>query len=203
MSGFSAIVPVADMAAANAALEALGFGPDNFSVPAFTGAAASHGLFHAWNDPNFQAAVAAIPNVTIVDDVTDPANSVHEACTQVNAAWGAGAPLLAGAVTPGLYQDADGTLWNVIQPYDTAIWPDPWVIPALVRRARKPGVAEVWVQPIDAFDSYQLVVPFTGLPEQCKHNGQTWVTTANTNVWEPGVFGWVVVPDVGPGDGPP
>ena len=44
-----------------------------------------------------------------------------------------------------------------------------------------------WVQPTGAGDAYTLGALVT-------HNGQTWENTgSNANVWEPGVFGWVVV----------
>ncbi len=26
-----------------------------------------------------------------------------------------------------------------------------------------------------------------------KHNGQTWVSDVDNNVWEPGVYGWSVI----------
>lgn len=40
-----------------------------------------------------------------------------------------------------------------------------------------------WVQPTGAHDAYALGVEVT-------HNGKTWVSTADSNVWEPGVYGW-------------
>ncbi len=43
-----------------------------------------------------------------------------------------------------------------------------------------------WVQPTGAQDSYQI-------GDRVTHNGNTWESTANNNVWEPGVFGWVIV----------
>jgi len=43
-----------------------------------------------------------------------------------------------------------------------------------------------WVQPLGAQDSYQI-------GDRVTHNGNTWESTANNNVWEPGVFGWVIV----------
>lgn len=45
---------------------------------------------------------------------------------------------------------------------------------------------EAWVQPTGAQDAYPLGAVVT-------HNGQTWENTgSDANVWEPGVFGWVV-----------
>ena len=45
-----------------------------------------------------------------------------------------------------------------------------------------------WVQPTGAHDAYPLNAEVT-------HNGQNWRNTgSNANVWEPGVFGWIVIP---------
>ena len=40
-----------------------------------------------------------------------------------------------------------------------------------------------WVQPTGAHDAYALGAIVT-------HNGQLWISTADANVWEPGVYGW-------------
>ena len=77
MSNFSASIPAADMQAANAELEEAGHGPNNFSVPAYAGPSPSVALLHAWGDPVFEAAVAAIPNVTIVQG-TEPTMSTTD-----------------------------------------------------------------------------------------------------------------------------
>lgn len=86
--------------------------------------------------------------------------------------------------------------------------------PALIRRARRPGVAESWVQPLGAHDAYKLLDPFTGQPDEwpawkpwdgnnanlyqvgakASHNGKRWVSNTPNNHWEPGVFGWVEQP---------
>jgi len=62
---FSAVIPASDMAAANATLESQGYGPSNFSVPVYDGPRATHATLHAWSDAAFQAAVEAIPGVTV------------------------------------------------------------------------------------------------------------------------------------------
>ncbi len=194
---FSAMIPVAQMASANTALEAAGFGPRNFAVPAYTGPNPTYGVFHAWDDPAFRAAVEAIPNVVIVDDQADPQASVNAVVNTVSGDWGGDAKPLTGTVTPGLYKDANGAMWWVIQTYNTATWPDPAVIPALIRRARTPSEIAPWVQPIDQFDAYKLVNAFTGQPDRVTFNGQTWRVSqadgSGNNVWQPGVFGWVIV----------
>jgi len=195
----AAMIPVADAAAANATLEAAGFGPRNFAVPVYTTRAEpTHAALHAWgsNLGDFYAAVKALPNVVWSEAEGGPTDRVNAAVAGVSGKW-QGQPL-EGQITAGnLYTDADGGLWWAIQNYDANIWPDPTAIPALIRRARVPGTVQPWVQPIDQFDAYKLVNPFTGEPDQVTHSGQTWRVVqadgAGNNVWEPGVFGWAAV----------
>jgi hypothetical protein len=135
-------------------------------------------------------AAASLSNVTIG---VISGNAVAQA---VGAKWGATAPTLTGSVTPGLYRTDDG-LWWVIQAYNTAVYPDPTLIPALIRRARVPGERAPWVQPLDQFDAYKLVNAFTGAADECTHNGAAWRVTqadgAGNNVWTPGQYGWAQV----------
>ena len=199
MNNFVAIIPVEEMEQANASLEAQGYGPNNFSVPAFNGANPAFGLFHAWADPVFETVVEAIPNVVIQYDTGDPVATVTAACDSVGAQWAQSALPLVGVVTPGLYYDVVDNLvryWYVIQQYDTVTWPDPTApgLEALVVPARMPGVVTKWVQPLNQFTAYYLVNPFTGAPDEVEHNGQAWFVNqadgAGLNIWEPGVFGW-------------
>lgn len=196
---FSASIPVANMQAANDLLNNTAqtpgkksFGPNNFSVPAYTGPSPSFGLLHAWSDPEFEAAVAAIPNVVIQQELTNPIATTSALAGE----WSADAKPLTGSVTPGLYKDTANALWWVIQAYNTATYPDPILIPALIRLAKVPGEVLPWVQPLDQFDAYKLVNAFSGKPDECTHKGTTWVVTqadgSGNNVWEPSVFGWTV-----------
>mgnify|MGYP002511139617 CR=1 FL=1 len=41
----------------------------------------------------------------------------------------------------------------------------------------------VWTQPLGAGDAYN-----TG--DKVEHGGKAWVSTVDSNVWEPGVYGW-------------
>lgn len=124
--------------------------------------------------------------------------------------WAQAAPQLTGNVTPGLYQDASGVAWVVIQPYNASVYTDPTVIPALVRKLREPG-AQPWVQPIDQYDSYRVMNPYTGQPDECTDAGKTWRTNVDFNVWAPGTYGWdeidadgnVVTPGAPPPATPP
>lgn len=191
MNNFSAIIPIAQMQAANAALEAQGFGPNNFSVPAYDNKAATHAALHAWNDPVFKAAVAAIANVEIAEG-SNPIITTQLVIDDAGAQWGATAPTWpdGGPVVAGELYQLDGTLWGVIQSFNTTTFPNhPSTYPALVRRVRNPQVVEAWQQPIDQYDSYLLVNAFTGLPDECLHEGKQWKTLVNNNGWEPGAVG--------------
>lgn len=200
MSNFSASILATNMQAANDLLNNTAqnpgkksYGPNNFSVPSYAGPSPSVALLHAWGDPEFEAAVSAIAGVTITQG-TDPTASTIAAATAKGSTWGSDAKPLTGTVTPGLYKDASGALWWVIQSYNTATYPDPPAIPALIRQAKIPGQALPWVQPIDQYDAYKLSNPFTGAGDLCTDGGFKWQVTqadgSGNNVWQPGVFGW-------------
>lgn len=216
----AASIPVANLMAANAELEAKGFGPNNFRIPVYTtGPAPTHATLHCGGNVrdasgneeypgshNFLATIKALDGVQFydpdepeADQISAPKARVREACPS-GSKFGFYVEPLAGSVTAGnLYYTVDGDsrlLWWVIQSYDADVYSDPTVIPALVRRARVPGVVEPWVQPIDQYDAYKLENPFTGQPDRVTHAGQTWDVTqadgSGNNVWAPGVFGWVI-----------
>ena len=194
---FSASISTSNLQSANAELERQGFGPNNFSVPAYAGPSPSVAILHCWNDPGFEAAVAAIPGGTIQQGLATPSETVVQLCNTKGVDWGGDAPLLTGSVTPGLYYDTAGVLWWVIQAYNTSTYPNPALIPALIRRAKIPGRRIPWVQPLDQFDDYKLLNPFTGKPDECTHQAKSWKVSqadgAGNNIWEPGVFGWVEI----------
>ena len=52
---------------------------------------------------------------------------------------------------------------------------------------RDPYNTEAWRQPIDQFDSYKLVNPFTGKADECVYGGKFWRSKVDNNVWEPAV----------------
>ncbi len=65
--------------------------------------------------------------------------------------------------------------WNPVDA--VSLWarvliPDPEVIPE-------------WVQP-DSTNPYMK-------GDKVAHNGHTWISTVDNNVWEPGVYGWEIV----------
>lgn len=61
---------------------------------------------------------------------------------------------------------------NAVSLWARVLIPDPEVIPE-------------WVQP-DSTNPYM-----TG--DRVTHNGKTWESTIDNNVWEPGVYGWIEV----------
>lgn len=204
---FSVTIPVANIAAANAALQAAGWGPGNFTVPVWTSGAMPvvAALHHIGNDVAFRAACVALAGAT-VRDYGQLAVGMDATATAAGGRWGGNAPLLQGQVTPGLYRavPADGGgLWTVIQAFDRAVFGAALsTYPALVRQARVPGEVAPWVAPIDANDAYKLVNPFTGQPDRATFAGRAYRVSqadgAGNNVWPPsgtGSFGWA---DEGP-----
>ena len=51
------------------------------------------------------------------------------------------------------------------------------------REVIEEGGIPAWVQPTGAHDAYK-----TG--DQVSHNGDTWTSTVDGNVWEPSAYGW-------------
>lgn len=195
-----AIIPIANLGTANATLNGQGFGPRNFSVPAYTGAAATHGALHAWTNATLESAVQAIPTVVTEVSDGDPVTRVAALIAAQSAKWGDQAPALpsSGTVTAGDLYRFEDLLWSVIQTFSRTTYnAHPSTYPVLIRTVHEPGVVAPWKQPIDQYDAYKLVNPFNGQPDQCTHNGQTWTVSAadgsGNNVWEPGVFGWMRV----------
>ena len=78
------------------------------------------------------------------------------------------------------YEDV---LYRVHQSHRSqADWPPPDV-PALYVRIDPPGVIPEWRQPQGTHDAYQM-------GDKVTHNDKIWESTADNNVWEPGVYGW-------------
>lgn len=78
----------------------------------------------------------------------------------------------------------DEILYEVIQAHTTQDGWEPPNVPALFKRVWTEEYPE-WVQPTGAHDAYAKGA-------KVSHNGKKWVSTADANVWEPGVYGWEV-----------
>ena len=121
-----------------------------------------------------QATIAAV----VADPETDP--EVVAEVTGVFNDWRTATPYRAGAVAA-----FDGTLWRCVQAHTSQ---DDWAPPATpalwaaLRVTAGPTVDE-WVQPTNAQDAYKK-------GDKVTYSGATWTSTADANVWAPGVYGW-------------
>ena len=77
-------------------------------------------------------------------------------------------------------------IYEAIQAHTTQEDWHPDIVPALWNKFTPAGIIPDWVQPAGAHDAYQV-------GDKVKHNGKTWESTINDNVWEPGVYGWVEI----------
>ena len=128
---FSASCPVALVEAANEALELAGWGPDNFAVPlrpngASQGQGGTHAAFsHLADDAAFQAAVTAIPGVT----VTTGAQLVRNFTTHVAAQaleWTDPTNWFLAPVMIGDQRTSGGKVWESLVDFNTYEPPFKW-----------------------------------------------------------------------------
>lgn len=75
-----------------------------------------------------------------------------------------------------------GKLYRVVQAHTSQADWAPDGTPALYTEVSVEEWPE-WRQPAGAHDAYPLGAKVT-------HNGKRWTSTADANVWEPGVYGW-------------
>jgi len=92
--------------------------------------------------------------------------------------WQAGASYYVGDVFA-----YDGVEYECIQSHTSQAGWEPPNAPSLWKVHKKEGDVPEWVQPTGAQDAYAK-------GDKVTHNGKTWVSTADNNVWEPGVYGW-------------
>ena len=74
-------------------------------------------------------------------------------------------------------------LYRVVQAHTTQAGGEPDIAPALFTEVAKPGEIPDWKQPTGAQDAYM-----TG--DKVRYDGKVWVSTVDSNVWQPGVYGW-------------
>lgn len=79
------------------------------------------------------------------------------------------------------YQYSD-KLYKCVQAHTTQADWTPDKTPALWVEVSLDEFPE-WKQPAGAHDAYAK-------GDKVKHNGKKWESTADANVWEPGVYGW-------------
>lgn len=76
-------------------------------------------------------------------------------------------------------------LYEVIQAHTTQDDWTPDVTPALFKQVWVEEYPE-WVQPTGAHDAYAK-------DDKVTHNNKKWISDLDSNVWEPGVYGWTEV----------
>jgi hypothetical protein len=79
-----------------------------------------------------------------------------------------------------------GDVYSVIQAHTTQVDWYPPIVPALFKKETPDGVIGEWTQPAGAHDAYEKYAVVT-------HNGSTWESQYDANVWAPGVFGWLQI----------
>lgn len=77
-----------------------------------------------------------------------------------------------------------GTLYKCVQAHTSQADWTPDAAPSLFARVLIPDATAIpeWQQP-DSTNPYQK-------GDKVKHNGKTWESGIDNNVWEPGVYGW-------------
>lgn len=78
----------------------------------------------------------------------------------------------------------DGVLYTVLQNHTSQAGWKPTAAPSLFAKVLipDPTVVPEWEQP-ESTNPYKK-------GDKVTHNGKTWVSDYDNNVWEPGVFGW-------------
>lgn len=77
-------------------------------------------------------------------------------------------------------------LYKCLQPHTSQATWTPDVAPSLWAKVINEGIPE-WEQP-SSTNPYMK-------GDKVKHNGKTWISSTDNNVWEPGVYGWDIVED--------
>lgn len=202
MANFSASIPVALVEAANAHLDSLGFGPNNFSIPASAdGVAATHAGFHCWHDAPFRQAIQTMvdsgeyPGLTVTDAgqmVGAPGNEVFvvqsgppnfaDHCAEQALEWVSQADTW--HENPIMIDDErtfDGKMWRSLIDFNV------WAPPIGWREVVAEGYP-AWVQPTGAHDAYKI-------GDRVSFNGANYESKINANVWSPAVYpaGWMQI----------
>ena len=89
--------------------------------------------------------------------------------------------------TAGQRVQDDGVLYTVLQAHTSQPDWKPADAPSLFAKVLipDPSVVPEWEQP-DSTNPYAK-------GDKVTHNGKTWVSDIDGNVWEPGVYGWTEV----------
>lgn len=135
----------------------------------------SHVPYLAPDSEAVRTALGAVAQMVVTDRIA--ADTLTYAESQaVAAAFPTWAP--GQTVQTGDLRYYDGGLVECVQGHTTQADWAPADAPALWKVWRDPDEAAPWVQPQGAHDAYQA-------GDRVTHNGKTWVSNVNGNVWEP------------------
>lgn len=97
-------------------------------------------------------------------------------------------PWAVGVAYPvGVLRQHNDLLYKCVQAHTSQEDWSPDVTPSLWVKVGDPTEEfPEWSQPIGSHDAYML-------GDKVSYNGQHWVSTADNNVWQPGVYGWEVI----------
>lgn len=134
-----------------------------------------------------QAAQTAATRLTVTPLMADTAKMSDEQASKLTALFDVFDPD-GHAYSVGDVASYDGVLYRVVQAHRSQADWTPDKVPALWTPVRKTtgGAPDPWKQPAGAHDAY-------GKGDRVTFEGATWESTADANVWAPGVYGWVKV----------
>lgn len=183
--GYHVVESVTHVADAHTAISVASFDDESMS-----GIAATTRLSVQLDDTiGFERAYAIVDASPEFTEYVDPAQTVldellplltdeqAEQVPQAFPAWVAEKPYAVG----DRVRD-DGKLYRCVQAHTSQEGWEPHATPALWVRTAPEGEIPDWIQPTGAQDAYN-----TG--DKVKHNGKTWVSLVDGNVWEPGTVG--------------
>ncbi len=88
------------------------------------------------------------------------------------------------AYKKGDMRQYDGGLYRCVQAHTSQADWTPDTAASLWTKVSDPAIEYPdWSQPIGSHDAYDM-------GDKVSHKNKKWVSTANANVWEPGVYGW-------------
>lgn len=126
-------------------------------------------LFLEWIDPVQDALDELLPILT---------DEQAEMVTNMYPEWAVDI-----SYTAGERVQYNSKLYRCVQAHTSQEGWEPATTPALWTRTAKEDEILDWVQPTGVQDAYNK-------NDKVKHNGSTWISNVDANVWEPGVYGW-------------
>lgn len=141
---------------------------DGMTVALAYDAIAASPQFAEYVDPNAEAIATLLPTIT---------DEQAELVPAIFPAWAAG---VAYAIGDRVRYGA--LLWRCVQAHTSQGGWEPDAAASLWVRTTPEGVIPEWVQPTGGHDAYAS-------GDKVTHNGKTWESLVDANVWEPGAAG--------------